>query len=98
LVIILLTQKLVSIVNCLSDAVKDATSWPRMAVASPSLTTPDRRLDAPELSAGLSKRVKAKERKARALMRLIKPNTIETGFCVSEAVTKSRLCLLNLLE
>jgi hypothetical protein len=37
----------------------------------------------------LNKRVKAKERAARALMRLVKPTTIETGFCVSGTITKS---------
>ncbi|MEN9874603.1 MAG: hypothetical protein RL186_1500, partial [Pseudomonadota bacterium] len=36
-----------------------------------------------EPSAGLSKRVKAKEREARALTRLLKPQTIASGFCVS---------------
>jgi hypothetical protein len=41
-----------------------------------------------EVSAGLSKRVKAKERAARALTRLVKPMTIETGFCVSGTITK----------
>jgi hypothetical protein len=49
-------------------------------------------------SAGLSKRVKALEREARALTRLIRPSTIEAGFCVSEAGTKSRLYLLTWLE
>jgi hypothetical protein len=42
-----------------------------------------------EQRAGLSKRVKAKERAARALTRLVKPMTIETGFCVSGTITKS---------
>jgi hypothetical protein len=38
----------------------------------------------------LSKRVKAAERAARALTRLVKPMTIETGFCVSGTITKGR--------
>ncbi|MEN9874791.1 MAG: hypothetical protein RL186_1688, partial [Pseudomonadota bacterium] len=42
-----------------------------------------------EQSAGLSKRVKAEERAARALTRLVKPMMIETGFCVSGTITKS---------
>jgi hypothetical protein len=37
----------------------------------------------------LSKRVKAKEREARALMRLVKPMTIAPSFCVSGTITKS---------
>ncbi|MEN9874269.1 MAG: hypothetical protein RL186_1166, partial [Pseudomonadota bacterium] len=38
---------------------------------------------------GLSKRVKAKEREARALTRLVKPMTIAPSFCVSGTITKS---------
>ncbi|MEN9873634.1 MAG: hypothetical protein RL186_531 [Pseudomonadota bacterium] len=41
-------------------------------------------------SAGLSKRVKAEEREARALTRLVKPMRIETGLCVSGTITKGR--------
>ncbi|MEN9873888.1 MAG: hypothetical protein RL186_785 [Pseudomonadota bacterium] len=53
------------------------------------LDTPQQTACTTELGAGLSKRVKAKEREARALTRLVKPTTIETGFCVSGTITKS---------
>jgi hypothetical protein len=46
----------------------------------------------------LSKRVKAKERAARALTRLVKPMTIASGFCVSGTITKSRPRPLARLE
>ncbi|MEN9855135.1 MAG: hypothetical protein RLZZ157_261 [Pseudomonadota bacterium] len=53
------------------------------------LDSPRQTARSSEQSAGLSKRVKAKEREARALTRLVKPMTIETGFCVNGTITKS---------
>jgi hypothetical protein len=53
------------------------------------LDSPRQTVRISDLSAGLSKRVKANEREARALTRLVKPITIASGFCVSGTITKS---------
>jgi hypothetical protein len=62
------------------------------------LDSPRQTVCTTELRAGLSKRVKAEERAARALMRLFKPMTIEPSFCVSGTITKSCHRSLALLE
>ncbi|MEN9873105.1 MAG: hypothetical protein RL186_2 [Pseudomonadota bacterium] len=62
------------------------------------LDSPRQTARSSDFSAGLSKRVKAAEREARALTRLVKPMTIETGLCVSGTITKGRPRPLALLR